>query len=68
MAKPIKAGTVHTSGSETITVQIENQSERGNFEVLILGQRLNADQARQLAGVLTSAADKVEILDAAIGG
>lgn len=63
----IKAGQVHTAGQETIAVELENQTQRGNFEVLICGKHLGIEQARHLADVLTSAANKAEILDAAVG-
>lgn len=67
MAK-IKAGTVPTAGIESVTVEIENGTARGRFEVHILGQKLTPEQSRQLADVLTDAADKAEIFEAAIGG
>lgn len=65
MAK-IKAGKVNTATADAISVFLENQTESGNFEVVMGGSRLGIDQARQLAAVLTSAADKAEILDAAV--
>lgn len=64
----IKAGTVHTAGTEAITVTIENSTSAGAFEVCVLGQRLGVDQARRLAEILNSGADKAEILDAAMVG
>jgi hypothetical protein len=67
MAK-IKAGTVPTAGIESVTVEIENGTARGRFEIHMLGQKMTPEQSRQLADVLTSAADKAEIFEAAIGG
>jgi hypothetical protein len=67
MAK-IKAGTVHTAGSEAVTVTVENSTSAGAFEVCFLGQRLGIEQARRLSEILTSGADKAEILDAAMAG
>jgi len=67
MAK-IKAGIAHTQAADSIPVHIENATERGNFEIHAAGHRLSADQARHLAELLTGAADKAEILDAAIAG
>jgi hypothetical protein len=61
----IKAGQVHTAGHEVIAVELENQTSRGNFEILLCGAKLGIEQARHL---LTSAADKAEVLDAAVGG
>lgn len=62
----IKAGQAHTSGADTAIVHIENTTERGAFEVHVLGKQFKPEQARKLAEVLTSAADKAEILDAAM--
>ena len=63
----IKAGQVHTAGSEALIVELENQTHRGNFEILVCGAKLGIEQARHLAEVLGSAADKAEILNAAVG-
>lgn len=65
MAK-IKAGQVHTAGTDAAPVHIENTTERGGFEVHLLGKTFKPEQARKLAEILTSAADKAEILDAAM--
>jgi hypothetical protein len=64
----IKAGTVYTAGADAVTVTVENSTSAGAFEVCMLGQRLGIDQARKLAEVLASGADKAEILDAAMAG
>lgn len=64
----IKAGQVHTAGHEVIAVELENQTSRGNFEIVICGLSLGIEQARNLSQVLAVAADKAEILDAAVGG
>ena len=63
----IKAGQVHTAGHEVIAVELENQTTRGNFEILVCGKSLGIEQARHLSALLTSAADKAEVLDAAVG-
>jgi hypothetical protein len=67
MAK-IKAGQSHTATSEVIQVHVENASERGGFHVHMGASKLEPDQARHLAAILTDAADKAEILEAAVGG
>ncbi len=62
----IKQGTVHTATQDVITIELENQTKGGRFEVQFCGQSLGADQARRMADVLVRAADTAEILDAAV--
>lgn len=62
----IKAGQVHTATAQVIGVHLENATERGNFHVHLGESRLEISQARHLSELLATAADKAEILDAAV--